>query len=129
MLSIKKIDIPQFVRVRKYEVDIDRLCELLRTHKRLSNVTCGHIAKSLNIPKTNVEHWFRRDSSFSIPDPDIWMELKKILNITTCEFDAQVMEYEEKVGVYDTAERHYFASGISPTITTTSASDLKIIID
>lgn len=59
----------------------------------------------------------------------MWMELKSLLQITTDEFDKSIMTFEEKEGVYEKSERHYFADGIAPTLTSTSAGKEKIIVD
>lgn len=120
---IQRIDIPQTVSVRKYVVDTDKLVNVLRSHKHLSN---KDIAEKLNKPITLVEHWFRADSCFAIPDADVWMELKDLLNIKTDEFDQCIMEFEEREGVYEKANRCYHEDGIAPTLTSTSA-DEKII--
>lgn len=124
MDKIKRIDIPQPVKVRKYEMDISGLQELLRSHKNMSN---QQIANMLGIKKTTVDHWFRTDSCFSIPDADIWLELKQILNIQTNEFDKTIMVFEYRLGVYEKSERCYFIDGIAPTIT--CSDDIKIIIE
>lgn len=60
-----------------------------------------------------VEHWFRTDNCFSIPDEDVWYQLKELLNITINDFDE--------------SNRCYFEEGIAPTITSASA-DEKIIV-
>jgi len=52
------------------------------------------ISEYLDIPKTKVEHWFRKDNCFAIPDEDIWFKLKEFLNITTDEFDKSITEFE-----------------------------------
>lgn len=124
--TIQRIDIPQTVKVRKHSVDCKLLCECLRDHKSKSNLSNKDIAEALDVPLTKVEHWFRRDDCFSIPYPDIWMKLKELLGIETDEFDESIMTFEEKEGVYEKSERHYFSDGISPTLTSTTASE-KII--
>ena len=53
----------QPVKVRKYQVDIKGLQELLRNHKNMSN---KQISNELNVKKTTVDHWFRIDNCFSI---------------------------------------------------------------
>ena len=63
-------NIPEIVNVRKYEVNILELQKTLKQHKKLNN---QQIADNLNVPKTMVEHWFRTDNYFSIPDKDIWI--------------------------------------------------------
>ena len=129
MPQIRRIDIPQLVRVRKYEVDCQRLCDLLREHKRLMGKSNKQLAEALNVPPTQVEHWFRKDSCFSIPGEDIWEALKDELSITTTEFDKSILTFEERPGVYEKSERCYFADGIAPTLTSTSAGNEKIIVE
>ena len=51
-----------------------------------------------------------------------------MLNITTSEFDKQIMIFEEREGVYEKSNRYYYENGISPTITGASA-DEKIIVN
>jgi len=106
-------DIQQIVKVRKYDVDVLGLQGLLKEHK---NITISNIAEKLNIPKTKVEHWFRTDKCFSIPDSNDWMGLKELLNIDTDKYDKQIMEFEEKLGNFDMGNRAYDESGISPTL-------------
>lgn len=113
-------DIPEIVRVRKHDVDIKGFQELLKKHKKIS---IKEIADKLGVPKTNVEHWFRTDTYFSIPGDDIWMELKELLGIETDVFDASIMEFEEKEGVFEKSNRVYDEDGISPTLTSTSANE------
>lgn len=124
--TIQKVDIPQTVRVRKYPVDKNLLCECLRDYKLGSNFSNKNIAETLNVPLTKVEHWFRQDDCFSIPDPELWLQLKDLLGIETDEFDEAIMTFEEKEGVFEKSERHYFTEGIAPTLTSTTA-DEKII--
>ena len=124
--TIQRIDIPQTVKIRKYPVDCKLLCECLRSHKFALNISNKDIAESLDVPLTKVEHWFRQDDCFAIPDPDIWTALKEVLNIETDEFDEAIMTFEEKEGVYEKSERHYFVDGIAPTLTSTTAAE-KVI--
>ena len=126
--KIMKIDISQKVRIRKYEVDIESLKSELRAKKTKLKLTNKNISDKLNKPITLVEHWFRNDSCFSIPDEDIWDELKNILNIEHDYYDESIKEFIEKEGEYEKSNRCYHQEGISPTITVGSA-DEKIIIN
>lgn len=121
--EIKKIDIEQQVSVRKYPVDIEKLKKVLRANKTLTN---NQIAERLNIPVTKVEHWFRNDNSFAIPDKDIWYSLKDLLKIETDEFDESITTFETKNNIFEKSNRCYFDSGLAPTITS-SGADEKII--
>ena len=127
--KIQKIDIPQTVKVRKYEVDVEKLCSVLRDAKQETKISNNELALELNVPQTKVEHWFRQDKHFAIPDEDIWFRLKDVLNIKTDEFDKAIMTFEEKEGVYEKSERHYFTDGIAPTLTSASAGNEKFIVE
>ena len=118
-------NIPQIVSVRKHKVDVKKLQELLKKHKNISN---QKIAKKLNIKKTTVDHWFRTDNGFSIPEPNIWQDLKNLLEIKTNQFDKSITEFETREGVYEKANRVYDTKGIAPTMTSTSA-DERILIN
>ena len=120
--------VPQIVKIRKYEVDNQKLVELLRSQKNKLGLQNSLISSMLNIPKTKVEHWFRQDNSFAIPDSELWFELKKILQIETDAFDESIMTFEEREGVFEKANRCYDEEGISPTLTSASA-DEKVITD
>lgn len=111
-------DVVEQVKVRKYPVDVEKLKQVLKESKKNSQKANEEIATLLQKPITNVEHWFRNDSSFSIPTEDIWFKLKEILNITTTEFDASITEFIIKDNEYDVANRAYNENGISPTLTT-----------
>lgn len=119
-------DIPQTVTVRKHEVDINEFVCQLREHKQKVGISNKQIAESLNIPLTMVEHWFRTDNCFSVPDKDIWFKLKELLKFELSDYDAFVTEFEEREGTFEKANRCYGTEGIAPTMTATS-SDEKII--
>jgi hypothetical protein len=82
------VNVEMEVTKRKYDVDIPKLIECLNQHKIIS---ITEIAERLNKPKTMVEHWFRKDKYFAIPDADIWLQLKDLLGIETTEFDKSIM--------------------------------------
>lgn len=113
-------DIPQIVKVRKNEVNIKELQQELKLKKCYSN---REIAEKLNIEKTTVDHWFRSDNGFSIPDANIWLDLKQILKIETTKFDDSILQFEEREGVFEKANRVYGTNGIAPTMTSTSADE------
>ena len=64
--------IQQEVKARKYEVDIEGLKKTLKEAKEKVGITIKEIADTLEVNKTTVEHWFRNDNCFSIPDENIW---------------------------------------------------------
>ena len=125
--EIIMIEVPQEVRVRKYEVDISNLQLLLRESKKNKKITNKQIAEFLDIPLTKVEHWFRTDNCFAIPDENLWLELKKILCIKDDSFDKSIMTFEIREGVYEKSNRCYFEEGIAPTLTC-MCGDEKIIV-
>lgn len=129
MPRLQRIDIPQTVKVRKYEVDCEALCDLLRKHKATAGKSNKELSETLGVPVTKVEHWFRQDGCFAIPSAEIWYALKEELAIETTAFDESIMTFEERAGVYEKSQRCYFAEGIAPTLTSTSAGNEKIIVE
>lgn len=116
--KIERVDIPQTVKVRKYPVDVEKLCDTLRKYKDKCGWTNKELAEELELPLTKVEHWFRKDQYFAIPEPEIWEELKYLLEMDdVTEFDESVMTFEEQIGVFEKSERHYHVNGIAPTLT------------
>lgn len=116
--QLKPILIPQIVTIRKYDIDIEQLKRILRIHKKESGLSNREISLILDIPLTQVEHYFRTDKFFAIPEPDIWLDLAELLDIHDEELNKKIMTFEQKEGVFDKSERHYLSSGISPTIVT-----------
>ena len=125
--EIIMIEVPQEVRVRKYEVDILNLQKLLRESKKNAKLSNKQIADSLDIPLTKVEHWFRTDIYFAIPDENLWLDLKRLLRITDNSFDESIMTFDVREGVYEKSNRCYYEEGIAPTLTC-MCGDEKIII-
>jgi DNA (cytosine-5)-methyltransferase 1 len=117
-------DIPEKVEVRKNTCDIKEFQLFLKMHKK---ITIKEISNALNISKTEVEHWFRTDNYFAIPNKDIWIELKNILKIESNKYDAFVTEFIIQDGVHEQSNRVYDINGIAPTITSTGA-DIRIIL-
>lgn len=126
--KILEYKIYQNVKVRKYEVDINELKKTLKIAKNKSGLTIKDISCKLGVNKTTVEHWFRSDDCFSIPDENIWLDLKALLNIQTDEFDKSIIEFEIKPNEYDMSNRVYGEQGIAPTLTATGESGAKKII-
>ena len=124
--SIQCVDVVQQVKVRKYEVNIIKLSQLLIESKKSLGISNSEIADYLGLPVSQVEHYFRKDNYFAIPNPEIWFKLKEILNITTNEFDESIMTFIVKDGVFESGNRVYDVNGIAPTLDT---SDSKKIIE
>ena len=115
------------VKVRKNYIDKKELALFLRSYK---TKTINEIAVFCNAPKTMVEHWFRTDNSFSIPDVEYWFKLKECLKIEDCKYDKAVTEFELKNNSFDMAKRIYHIDGKHPTLTTlTGGGQRKTITD
>ena len=105
------------VKLRKNYINKQELALFIKSYK---NKTINEIAEYCNAPKTMVEHWFRNDNSFSIPDVEYWFKLKECLNIDSNKFDKQITEFEIKSCSFDMAKRIYHIDGKHPTLTTLS---------
>lgn len=108
------------VKVRKHYIDKKQLATFLKDKKINCGLSIKEIAYECNVPLTLAEHWFRLDNSFSIPDAEIWEDLKQCLNITETTFDRAITEFEIKSNVFDMASRIYNINGKHPTLTTLS---------
>jgi site-specific DNA-cytosine methylase len=122
------IDVEMEVATRRYEVDTKALCECLRTHKDSVGLNNKAIAEALDVPLTKVEHWFRQDKCFAIPDPEIWYEIKSLLNIQTDEFDKGITEFEYKGGNYDMRNRIHTCE-VAPTLACGCGNNLYLLPD
>ena len=69
-------DVETSKKVRRHFLDAKKLRDLLVSSKKISN---KEIAEKLNKNISTVEHWFRKDESWSIPDEKIWFKLKDLL--------------------------------------------------
>lgn len=116
----KQVEIARPVLKRKHDADIKELKKLLRDSRKESKKTMQEIADYFGLPKTHVEHWFRRDSSFAIPNAEFWYPLKEFIGIKNNDFDAFVTEFEVVDGVYEKSKRAYIEDGLSPTVTSSS---------
>lgn len=113
----EQVEIARPVVKRKHDCDIGELKKTLRDARKKSGYTMNEIADHFGLPKTHVEHWFRRDNSFAIPNVEYWYDLKEYLDIQTNGFDAFVTEFEVLDGVYEKNKRAYLEHGLAPTIT------------
>ena len=107
----------EIVKLRKYKVDILNLQKSLSEGKKRIKYSLKEIAETLDVNLTTVEHWFRTDRSFSIPNENIWFDLKNLLQIETDEFDKSITEFKLEEGKYEMSRRIYSSEGVSPTIT------------
>ncbi len=108
---------------KKYDIDKEKLRLLLREHKK--ELSLKDISEQLNIPKHQVDRWFSNDiNRFVIPPSEKWIELKKILNIKTTEFDEKILnEKTQKIIIHDDT---LICSQLRCKCV---ASDLKLILD
>lgn len=114
--DIKTEYIKTKVTARKYDIDKKGFTTLLKQAKKNKNLTIAQISEKIKIPKTQVEHYFRGDSGFAAPTPNIWEKLKKVLDIRTAKYDKAIATFETRESVYDMSNRAYRSDGIAPTL-------------
>ena len=112
------------VKVRKHKIDIEHLQRFLEVYKKRSKKTQKQIATELDVPLTQVSHWFRTDSCFSIPPADLWLSLRKVINADNDSYDKKIMEFEYRDGVYETKQRVYSDQGKAPTLTASNKEQM-----
>ncbi|UZT06628.1 DNA cytosine methyltransferase [Clostridium sp. LQ25] len=104
---------------RKYPVDQADICDYLKHWRDLAGWTTKKVDDHFGY-KYTAGHWFRKDNkSGSIPKPDDWWELKKILGFDN-KYDKQVTEFVEKKIVFEQSLRITNWDRASDTITATS---------
>ncbi len=104
---------------RKYEVNQAEVCDYLKKYRDQSHWTTNSIDKHFGYKHT-AGHWFRKDNkSGSIPKPDDWKKLKKILKFDD-KYDQQITVYEEKEIKFEQSLRITNWDKSSDTITATS---------
>jgi len=106
---------------RKYEVNQEEICEYLNKWRKESEYTISDIDAVFGYAHT-AGHWFRKDSSGSIPNPEDWRKLKKILAFDNT-YDEQVTTLEERELTYEQSLRVYDTS-LSKTLTSTEEGGL-----
>ncbi len=112
MLKVGELKIT--AKKRSYDTPKE-INEYLKANK--NGKTIREIAESLDLPKTQVEHYFRSDKSRAIPSPDHWLLLKKLLGFDDT-FDKEVTDIYEKEVEFESSRRVYSAEGISKTLDT-----------
>lgn len=104
---------------RKYEVNQHDICDYLRYWRSKAGWTTTRIDKHFGYAHT-AGHWFRKDNnSGSIPKPEDWCELKKILGFDD-KYDEAVTTLIEKEIQFEQSLRITNWNRPSDTITATS---------
>ena len=103
---------------RKHDVNQFDICDYLKKWREGSGWSTKKIDDYFGYAHT-AGHWFRKDNnSGSIPNPDDWRELKKLLKFDS-KYDKQVTELEEKKIVFEQSLRISNWEEPSDTITAT----------
>ena len=104
---------------RKYPVDQQEICDYLNYWKKKAKISTTKVDEHFGY-KYTAGHWFRKDNnSGSIPSPEDWIELKKLLNFDD-KFDKAVTTLVEKEIKFEQSLRITNWDRPSDTITATS---------
>ena len=105
--------------IRKHDVDQGEVCDYLKSWRDKSEWSTKKLDEHFGY-KYTAGHWFRKDNnSGTIPSPDDWWELKKLLKFDD-KFDEAVTELVEKEVVFEQSLRITNWDRPSDTITATS---------
>lgn len=103
---------------RKHNVNQHEICDYLKVWRKKSGISTKKIDAHFGYAHT-AGHWFRKDNkSGSIPKPEDWWELKKLLGFDD-KYDKKVTEMEEKTIVFEQSLRINNWDTPSDTITAT----------
>jgi len=101
---------------RKYSVKQEVICDYLKKYRKKSGISTKKIDDIFGYRHT-AGHWFRKDNnSGSIPKPEDWKRLKKILKLCD-KYDKQVMTLEQKNIIFEQSLRITNWNRPSDTIT------------
>ena len=114
-------DVNLIAKKRKYDTPKEINVYL----KKYRDKTIKEIAKDLDLPKTQVEHYFREDIYRAIPSPKVWIQLKNLLGFDDT-YDKQVTEIYQKEYEFESSKRVYDARGIAQTIDTGKTGLYKV---
>jgi len=67
-----------YIKKRKSEVQQEIICDYLRFWRKKKGISVKEIDEKLGYAYT-AGHWFRKDAGGSLPTPEDWVKLKKIL--------------------------------------------------
>ena len=103
---------------RKHKVNQHDICDYLKKWRSKSGLSTKRVDEHFGYAHT-AGHWFRKDNnSGSIPNPEDWWGLKKILGFDN-KYDKQVTELVEKTIVFEQSLRINNWEEPSDTITAT----------
>jgi len=103
---------------RKHKVDQHEICDYLKYWRNKKGISTKKVDEHFGYKHT-AGHWFRKDNnSGSIPNPDDWWKLKKLLGFDD-KFDKQVTELELKEIKFEQSLRINNWDRPSDTITAT----------
>jgi DNA (cytosine-5)-methyltransferase 1 len=103
---------------RKHKINQADICDYLKYWRQKSGWSTKKIDDYFGYKHT-AGHWFRKDNkSGSIPKPDDWFKLKKLLEFDDT-YDKFVTEYEEKEILFEQSRRTTNWDRPSDTITAT----------
>ena len=104
---------------RKYEVNQHEICDYLKSWRAKSEWSVKKIDEHFGYAHT-AGHWFRKDNnSGSIPNPDDWLGLKKLLKFDS-KYDKKVTTFVKKKISFEQSLRISNWDKPSDTITATS---------
>ena len=120
MLKVGELQITAKKRTHDTPKEIN---EYLKANK--NGKTIKQIAESIDLPKTQVEHYFRSDKCRAIPSSEHWILLKELLGFDDT-YDKQVTDIYEKEVEFESSRRVYAADGISKTLDTNETGYYQI---
>lgn len=91
----------RYVKKRKIELPQELICNYLREWRNKNGISVKEIDNILSYAHT-AGHWFRKDAGGSLPTPEDWVKLKKILKFD----DRYDKEMTEMHYVLQTIEKH-----------------------
>jgi DNA (cytosine-5)-methyltransferase 3A len=129
-LILQPIDKVKYEIIKKqYEkrtnnIDIE-FNKYLKEQKISSKKTIQEISDYCNESKTTIEHYFRLDSSRAIPNKEVYLKLKEIINLDN-RFDKHINETEILESTFEQNLRLYDINYKAPTLTSSGNIPIRV---
>lgn len=112
---------------KTYQKRVNKISDEFNKYLKKSkeNLTYKDIAIKLDLPLSQVEHYFRTDKSRAVPSVENYKKIKELLNLND-KWDNLVMDFETKQSTYEQNLRLYNINGKSPTLTLNCNVPIKL---
>ncbi len=116
--------IKKFYEKRVFDVS-EEFNFYLKKMKKQKGKTIKEISDFIQEPESKIEHYFRVDSSRSIPSPEVYLKLKEFLDLNNA-WDEKILNTETLESTFEQNLRVYNTENKSPTLTSSGNLTVRV---